>query len=176
MPGMFDARFQRSVNVLCVHDESGAMGLNIGELRAGVTFHQVLKELDIDPGETPDRPVLQGGPVEPGRGFILHSPDWGGSDTIEVHGEDGVLCALSASLDVLRAIGSGRGPSRWQMVLGYAGWGSGQLEAEMREHGWYAAKGARSVIFETPVADRWTAAWKAEGIDPALLAPQTGHA
>ena len=176
MPGMFDARFERSVNVLCVHDENGAMGLNIGEERAGVTFHEVLGELGIDPQGSADREVLRGGPVEPGRGFILHSLDWGGSDTIEVHGEDGPLCAVSASMDILRAIAAGRGPRRWLMALGYAGWGEGQLEAEMREHGWYAARGDAEVIFDMPASQRWLAAWQAEGIDPALLATTTGHA
>ena len=172
MPGMFDPRFERSVNVMCVHDEHGALGIGIGHVRDGISFHGVLEELGIDPGSTPDCPVMHGGPVETGRGFILHSTDWGGTDTIEVQG----LCGLSASQDVLRAITEGRGPSRWIMALGYAGWGPGQLENEMRHHGWYAADGHPEVLFATPAETRWLATWRAEGIDPALLSTETGRA
>jgi putative transcriptional regulator len=172
MPGMFDPRFDRSVIAMCTHDEDGAFGVGVGHAREGLHFHSVLRELDIDPGAAPDCPVLDGGPVEPGRGFVLHSTDWGGQGTMEVAG----LCALSASLDVLRAIAEGRGPDRWLIALGYAGWGPGQLDAEMRHHGWFAAGGHSAVLFETPLEDRWSAAWKAEGIDPALLANVTGRA
>lgn len=172
MPGMFDPRFERSVNVICMHDEHGAFGIGIGQEREGVRFHEVLEELGIDPGGAPDCPVLHGGPVEPGRGFILHSTDWGGADTIMVQ----PVCALSASMDILRAIAEGRGPSRWLMALGYAGWGAGQLEGEMRHHGWYAADGRPEILFDTPVDARWSATWRAEGIDPALLSTETGRA
>jgi len=172
MPGMFDPRFDHSVIAMCMHDENGAFGVGIGHVREGVRFHSLLEELDIDPGQAPDCAVLNGGPVEPTRGFVLHSPDWGGQGTVEVTG----LCALSASLDVLRAIAEGRGPSHWLIALGYAGWGPGQLDNEMRHHGWYAADAHGEVLFETRYADRWTATWKAEGIDPALLANVTGRA
>lgn len=172
MPGMFDPRFERSVSVMCVHDEHGALGIGIGQVREGVRLHDILDELDIDPGVAPNCEVLNGGPVEPGRGFILHSTDWGGTDTIAVQ----PLCALSASMDVLRAITQGRGPKHWLMALGYAGWGAGQLEAEMRHHGWYAAAGHREVLFATPPEARWMATWRAEGIDPAVLSNATGRA
>ena len=172
MPGMGDPRFDRSVNVLCTHDEHGALGVGIGHLRANVTFHALLREVGIEPGVAPDCPVHHGGPVEPGRGFVLHSTDWGGQGTLEV----APLCALSASIDVLQAIADGRGPSRWLFALGYAGWGPGQLDEEMRRHGWYAAGGHPEILFDTPVEERWTAAWKADGIDPALLANVTGSA
>lgn len=172
MPGMFDPRFERTVSVMCVHDENGALGIGIGRLREGVRFHDILEELDIDPGEAPNSEVHEGGPVEPGRGFILHSTDWGGTDTLQVH----PLCALTASMDVLRAIAEGRGPSRWLMALGYAGWGPGQLESEMRQHGWYAADPHPEILFDTSVDARWGATWRAEGIDPALLASETGRA
>lgn len=172
MPGMFDPRFERSVNVMCVHDENGAMGIGIGHVREGVRFREILEELEIDPGVAPDCEVHHGGPVEPGRGFVLHSTDWGGADTIEVQ----PLCALSASLDILRAIAEGRGPSRWLIALGYAGWGPGQLENEMRHHGWYVAEGRQEILFDTSTEARWMATWRAEGIDPALLSPETGRA
>ncbi len=172
MPGMFDPRFDHSVIAMCMHDENGAFGIGIGHAREGVRFHALLKELDIDPGTVPDCPVLDGGPVEPGRGFVLHSTDWGGQGTVEVAG----LCGLSASLDILRAIAEGRGPKHWLIALGYAGWGAGQLDGEMRQHGWYAAEPHSEILFDTPQARRWTATWKAEGIDPALLATEIGHA
>lgn len=172
MPGMADPRFRRSVNLLCTHDDEGAMGIGVGHVREGVRFRSILEELDIDPGVAPDCPVLHGGPVEPGRGFVIHSRDWSGSDTIRIE----PVCALSASLDILRAIADGRGPRHWLIALGYAGWGSGQLEEEMHHHGWYVADGDADILFDTPTEGRWMATWRAEGIDPALLSPETGHA
>ncbi|MCB2061400.1 MAG: YqgE/AlgH family protein [Novosphingobium sp.] len=172
MPGMFDPRFERSVNVMCVHDEHGALGIGIGHVLANVRFRELLEEVGIDPADAPDCEVHHGGPVEPGRGFVLHSTDWGGADTIEVQ----PICALSASVDILRAIAEGHGPSQWLIALGYAGWGPGQLEGEMRQHGWYAAEGHREILFGTRASNRWNATWKAEGIDPALLSNETGSA
>lgn len=172
MPGMLDERFSRSVNVICVHDENGALGIGIGHVRAHLRFRELLEEVDIDPGVAPDCDVHHGGPVEPGRGFVLHSTDWGGADTIEVR----PLCALSASLEVLRAIAEGHGPAHWIVALGYAGWGAGQLESEMRHHGWYVAQGDSEILFDTPADARWMATWRAEGIDPALLSTETGRA
>lgn len=172
MPGMGDPRFARAVIAMCVHDEHGAMGIGIGQARPGISFHEILDELDIAPGAAPDCPVMHGGPVETGRGFVLHSTDWGGADTIHVN----PLCALSASLGILHAIASGRGPSQWIVALGYTGWAAGQIEAEMQGHGWHAASGRREILFDTPTEHRWTATWQAEGIDPALLASETGRA
>ena len=172
MPGMFDPRFAQAVIALCIHDENGALGVGVGRVHESLRFRDVLEQSGINPGEAPDAPVHIGGPVEPQRGFVLHSSDWGGIGTVEAS----PLCSLSFSLDVLRAIAEGRGPSKWLFALGYAGWGEGQLDAEMREHGWFAAAAHPEVLFDTPVASRWTAAWKAEGIDPALLASETGHA
>lgn len=172
MPGMFDPRFAQAVIAICVHDENGALGIGVGRLHDDLRFRAVLEEAGIEPGDAPDVPVHVGGPVEPQRGFVLHSTDWGGHGTIHV----GDLWALSFSTDVLRAIAEGRGPTRWLFALGYAGWGEGQLDAEMRQHGWYAAAGRSEVLFETPAAQRWKAAWRAEGIDPALLASETGRA
>ncbi len=172
MPGMGDSRFERAVIAMCVHDEHGALGIGIGSVREGVTLHGLLTDIGIDPGVAPDGPVLNGGPVETSRGFVLHSNDWGGSGSVEVQ----PLCALSASMDVLRAIAEGRGPSKWLVALGYAGWGAGQLEGEMRQHGWYAAQGRSEILFETPVSARWPATWRAEGIDPTHLVSQTGRA
>lgn len=172
MPGMFDPRFDHAVIAMCLHDENGALGIGIGEEREGLSFRALLADVGIDPGVAPDAPVLNGGPVEPQRGFVLHSDDWGGEGSIAVH----PFGVLSGTLDVLRAIAEGRGPKHWLFALGYAGWGAGQLDEEMKHHGWFAAGGHSSVLFETAPEHRWTASWQAEGIDPALLAPQTGHA
>jgi putative transcriptional regulator len=172
MPGMADPRFERAVIAMCVHDENGAIGIGIGHKRAGIRFRGLLRQLDLDPGNAPDCAVHHGGPVEPGRGFVLHSNDWGGQDTLHVVG----LCAMTGTIDVLRAIAEGRGPSKWIVALGYAGWGEGQLEEEMTRHGWFAAQGTPEILFETPTDERWAATFKAEGIDPRLLTSETGAA
>jgi putative transcriptional regulator len=172
MPGMADPRFERAVIVMAVHDENGAVGIGVGHKRAGIRFRQLLKQLEIDPGEAPDVAVHHGGPVEPGRGFVLHSEDWGGQDTIHIAG----LGALTGTIDILRAIAEGRGPSQWLIALGYAGWEGGQLEEEMTRHGWFAAAGKPELLFDTPSDERWERAFLGEGIDPRLLANETGVA
>ena len=172
MPGMADPRFERAVIAVCVHDENGAVGIGIGQKRAGLKFRGLLKQLGIDPGEAPDCAVHHGGPVEPGRGFVLHSNDWGGQDTLQVAG----LCAMTGTIDILKAIAEGRGPSRWIVALGYAGWGEGQLDEEMTRHGWFTAKGDPALLFDTPTDERWAAAFKVEGVDPRLLSSETGAA
>ena len=176
MPGMADPRFERAVIALCVHDENGAIGVGIGHKRAGISFRGLLKQLEIDPGQAPDCAIHHGGPVEPGRGFVLHSIDWGGQDSLQVNGPSGVLFAMTGTMDVLKAIAEGRGPSKWIVALGYAGWGEGQLDEEMTRHGWFAAEADKALLFETPTDERWGAAFKTAGIDPRLLASETGAA
>lgn len=176
MPGMADPRFERAVIAMCVHDENGAVGVGIGHKRAGLRFRALLKQLDIDPGEAPDLAVHHGGPVEPNRGFILHSTDWGGQDTLQVNGPDGTIFAMTGTIDVLKAIAEGRGPSRWIASLGYAGWSEGQLDEEMTRHGWFAVDSSRELLFDTPTDERWAAAFKTAGVDPRLLSSETGAA
>ena len=103
---------------------------------------------------------------------MIHSPEWDGPGTLPVSDQ----WSLTASTEVLRAIASGAGPARWLVALGYAGWGAGQLDGEMRLHGWHAATGRAGVIFDTPPAERWRTAWLAEGIDPSHLVAATGRA
>ena len=172
MPGMADPRFERAVIALCVHDEDGAVGIGIGHLRSAIRLRSLIVQLGLDAGVAPDLPVHHGGPVEPGRGFVLHSDDWGGQDTVAVSG----LGAMTGTIDVLRAIAEGRGPSEYLVALGYAGWGAGQLDDEMTRHGWFAAPGSRATLFDTRVDQRWTAGFRNAGIDPRLLAAQTGAA
>ncbi|MEO7504759.1 MAG: YqgE/AlgH family protein [Sphingomicrobium sp.] len=172
MPGMGDPRFEQAVIAMCAHDEEGALGIGIGHTRAGLKLRQLLLQLGVEPGAAPDVAIHHGGPVEPGRGFVLHSEDWGGQDTIAVPG----IGAMTGTLDVLKAIASGRGPSRWLVALGYAGWGAGQLDEEMTRHGWFAAPSSAAILFDTPPLARWNAGFTAVGIDPRLLVSETGAA
>ena len=176
MPGMADPRFERAVIALCVHDENGAVGVGIGHKRAGMRFRALLQQLDIDPGEAPDCAVHHGGPVEPGRGFVLHSNDWGGQDSLQVNGPNGSVFGMTGTIDILKAIAEGKGPRQWIAALGYAGWGEGQLDEEMTRHGWFATDGSEKILFDTPTDERWDAAFKAEGIDTRLLSSETGAA
>ena len=172
MPGMGDPRFERAVIAMCAHDEEGALGIGIGHNRAGLRLRQLLLQLGVDSGEAPDVAILHGGPVEPGRGFVLHSDDWGGQDSIAVPG----IGAMTGTLDILKAIATGRGPSRWLVALGYAGWGAGQLDEEMTRHGWFATPASEEILFATAAGDRWAAGFNAVGIDPRLLVAEAGAA
>jgi len=172
LPGMGDPRFERAVIMVCAHDEDGALGVGIGHVRAGLTFRGLMKQLGLDPGQAPAAPVLHGGPVEPGRGFILHSVDWGGQDTVDIAGQ----MKLTGTIDVLKAIAEGRGPSRWIAALGYAGWGAGQLDEEMHHHGWLAAPSSDRLLYETAPVNRWDEAFNSMGVDPRLLSTETGAA
>jgi putative transcriptional regulator len=172
MPGIGDPEFERAVIALCAHDDNGALGIGIGRIIPRLGMHSLLEQIGIDPGVAPDRPIHLGGPCEPQRGFVLHGQDWGGEGTLHV----GRRWALSGTLDVLKAIAGGRGPSRWLVALGYAGWGEGQLDDEMRRHGWFATPGEDGLIFEGPTEDRWQAAFATAGIDARLLTAETGHA
>ncbi len=172
MPGIGDPRFDRAVIAVCMHDENGALGIGVGRLAPRLGFHALLQQFEIPVGDTPDVPVHLGGPVEPQRGFVLHSLDWGGQDTVEVDGR----FALTNTIDVLRAIAEGKGPDRWLVALGYAGWGEGQLDEEMTRHGWFNCRADDGLLFETPVEDRWSAAFKSAGVDTKLLSSSTGQA
>jgi putative transcriptional regulator len=172
MPGIGDPRFEHAVIAMCNHDDSGALGIGLGTVIDALRFHDVLKQLDIDPAGCADAPVHLGGPVEPRRGFVLHSRDWDGGDTIDIAGR----WRLSGTLDVLRAIAGGAGPRQWVCALGYAGWGEGQLDEELTRHGWLSVAGDDALLFDTPADARWSAGLAGAGIDPRLLAATTGHA
>jgi putative transcriptional regulator len=172
MPGMSDPHFARAVIAMCSHDESGAIGIGLGATIEGLGFHDLLAQFEIAAGDAPNAPVHFGGPVEPRRGFVLHSSDWGGQDTIDVAG----LWKLSSTVDVLRAIAEGRGPSRWVVALGYAGWDGGQLEGELSRPGWFNVAGDAELLFDIGAEDRWTHAFAQAGVDPRLLVAETGRA
>jgi|TARA_R110000851_G_scaffold45132_25_gene110650 putative transcriptional regulator len=171
-PGMADPRFARSVVAICSHDENGALGINIGETVEGISFHDVLKQFEIDPGDAPNREIFLGGPVETQRGFILHSLDINMLDTVQV----GDRWGLSSSIEMLSAIAQGRGPAKWIIALGYSGWGEGQLEGELTQNGWSIAEGSPDWLYETGSADKWSMAWEAQGIDPTKLSSGFGSA
>lgn len=172
MPGIGDPRFERAVIAMCAHDENGAVGLGLGAVIDGLGFHDLLDQLEIEHGDAPDAPVHFGGPVEPRRGFVLHSSEWGGQDTIDVAGR----WKLSGTIDVLKAIAEGKGPKRWVLALGYAGWGAGQLEQELVRPGWLNVEGSTDLIYATKPERRWTAGLAAAGVDPRLLVSGAGTA
>lgn len=173
MPGMGDPRFERAAIAMCVHDDQGALGLMVNRACETLTVRALMAQLDIDPGRTPaDACVHSGGPVEPGRGFVLHTLDYDRDGTLRV----GDKWGLTATLDILRDIASGTGPRKWLMALGYSGWGEGQLDAELTRHGWLAAQGDGRIVFDAPLEERWPLAYAALGVDPVRLSPQAGRA
>jgi len=172
MPGIGDPRFEHAVIALCSHDEEGALGIGLGHVMDGIGLHKLLNQLGLGVGVAPDVPVHFGGPVEPARGFVLHSTDWAGEGTVQTAG----LWGLTSTQDVLKAIAAGRGPARWVVALGYAGWGKGQLDAEMKRPGWHVAPADPSLIYDVPAQERWTRAFHASGVDPRLLSSASGTA
>lgn len=172
MPGIGDSRFERAVIAMCVHGDQGALGIGIGTTISGLGLHQLLSQFDIDPGAAPDVAVHFGGPVEPGRGFVLHSTDWDGQDTVDVDGR----WALSGTVDVLRAIAEDSGPSHWLVALGYAGWGEGQLDQEMTRHGWFNVPGDPALLYATDVEQRWERGFASVGVNPRMLVSGGGTA
>ncbi|QMW22285.1 YqgE/AlgH family protein [Sandaracinobacteroides saxicola] len=172
MPGMGDPRFAGSVIAMCVHDPAGALGLCLHQANRELTVPELMRQLEIDPGGTPEVRVLVGGPVEPGRGFVLHSTDYAGQDTRFV----GNRWALTGTLDVLKAIAGGEGPAKWLVALGYAGWGPGQLEDELGQHGWHVHPGEDTLLWNCRAERRWTEAWGLTGIDLRHLSASAGRA
>ncbi|TFU03841.1 hypothetical protein EUV02_07285 [Polymorphobacter arshaanensis] len=177
LPGIGDPRFERAVIAMCVHDGDGALGIMVNQPLEGITARDLMAQLDIDPGVTPPAPVFGGGPVEPGRGFVLHSADYEGQSTIAVSAGTGPLrWGLTSTLDILNDIAAGHGPKNWLMAVGYTGWGAGQLDGEMLRHGWQAAPADDALLWETRPDKRWTAAYAAIGINAQMLSPTVGRA
>jgi putative transcriptional regulator len=172
MPQMQDKRFMRSVIFLCAHNEEGAMGLVVNKLVDSVTMPELLQKLGIPaPALIGRARVHAGGPVEEGRGFVLHSDDYVEENTLVV-GKMG----LTATLDILRAIGRGKGPRRSMLALGYAGWGPGQLDAEMQHNGWLHVPADEAIVFDEDIGEKWQRALGKLGIDPVALSGDAGHA
>ena len=173
MPGMQDERFYKTVIYLCAHTDDGAMGLVLNQVIKGLSFPGLLEQLGID-GEVSDRsvPIHFGGPVESGRGFVLHSNESQQDATLEVDGD----ISLTATVDVVKAIARGRGPKHSLLALGYAGWGPGQLDDEIRANGWLQAPADMDLIFDDAQVDKWERSIAKIGIDPGMLSDEVGHA
>lgn len=177
MPGIGDPRFERVVIAMCLHDAEGALGLVVNNQVGELSVRALMEQLDIDPGTTPETEmVMMGGPVEPGRGFVLHSAEYEGQSTINVSGPDGPIWGLTSTLDVLKDIAAGKGPRQWLAALGYTGWGAGQLDEEMTRHGWLAAPGDASIFFDTPLQERWGTAFARQGVAVERLSAAAGQA
>ncbi len=177
MPIMTDKRFARSVIYMCAHSAEGAMGLIVNQRAAHISFRELLKQLGIGTGngdiEIDGMDVHVGGPVETGRGFVLHSADYHAPDsTLAI--DEGV--SLTATIDILRAIAGGRGPDKAILALGYAGWRAGQLESEIAANGWLHCPADLDLLFDRNLEQKYERALSKIGIDPSHLVSDAGHA
>ncbi|MFV2003997.1 MAG: YqgE/AlgH family protein [Gammaproteobacteria bacterium] len=173
MPSLNDDFFNRAVTYICEHNENGSFGIIINQ-ETGITLKQIAKEMELTTTEDYDdsQTVFIGGPVDQGRGFILHRPvgDW--QSSLKVNDD----VALTTSKDILQAIVNNQGPENSIVALGYAGWAAGQLDDEMAANSWLTCPADEQIIFNTPTEERWQAAAKLIGIDLSLLSSDTGHA
>lgn len=180
MPDMADERFARSVIYLVGHSADGAMGLVVNQSLPEMTFGDILDELDLGdpdmvirlPESVRGRAVLRGGPVERGRGFVLHSADYSSQNTFPA--ANGVC--LTATLDILRAMAFGPAPRAALFALGCCGWAPGQLDGEILANGWLVTPFSRELLFEVPIEERYAKALESLGATPASLSPEAGHA
>ncbi|HOT81901.1 MAG: YqgE/AlgH family protein [Defluviicoccus sp.] len=173
MPGMSDPRFARTVIYMCAHSAEGAMGLVVNRAFEQISLAELLQQLEIDATAVDDKIAVNfGGPVETGRGFVLHSPDYMREGTLVV--TEGV--SLTATIDILKAIASGSGPRRHLLALGYAGWGPGQLDSEILANGWLHVDADEELVFGPALDQKWDRAMAKLGINPMLLSDAAGHA
>jgi putative transcriptional regulator len=174
MPSMQDPRFQRSLVYLCAHSGDGAMGLIVNREADGLTLAELFAKLGVPAGESANvTPVRYGGPVEPGRGFVLHSSDYQSDEaTLAVDANT----AMTATLEVLHAMSAGTGPRDAFVALGYAGWAPGQLEEELRENGWLTCEPDRDLLFGEEQETKWEKALAKLGITQSMLVSSGGSA
>lgn len=173
MPSLADANFARSVTLICEHSVEGCMGIVINRL-TDLHLSDIFDQLGIAPDKAShaNDVVYLGGPVQSNRGFVLHEPLGEWESTLPVTDRFGV----STSRDILEAIAENRGPEKFIVALGYAGWGAGQLEREITENSWLSGPANRDIIFNLPVEQRWKAAAQLVGVDLATLSSEAGHA
>ena len=181
MPSMRDDRFSRTVIYVCAHSSEGAMGIVVNQVAANINFPDLLVQLEVIPAadliQLPTRAetvkVLKGGPVETGRGFVLHSADFFiENSTLPI--DDGIC--LTATLDILKAIARGDGPASAVLALGYAGWAPGQLETEIQANGWLHCAADPDLVFGTDVDGKYDQALRKIGIHVGMLSSEAGHA
>jgi len=173
MPGMDDPNFAQTVTLVCEHSEKGALGIVINKALP-MTLVEVFAQLHLDcaMSRITEQPVLRGGPVQTDRGFVLHTPAGRWDSSLPF--SDNVH--LTTSRDILDAIARGEGPERAVVALGYAGWDAGQLEEEMARNAWLTVPADASVLFSTPIEDRWHAAGRLLGVNLLHLSSDAGHA
>jgi putative transcriptional regulator len=173
MPGMADPNFERSVTLMCQHTGEGAIGITINR-ESSFTLGEIMDQLEIQCADERIRaiPVLEGGPVNRDRGFVLHTPMDRFESSLRINAE----IMVTTSRDVLQSIADGEGPQRFTIALGYAGWGDGQLEEEMRRNAWLSVPADDAIVFELPLAERWSHAVSKLGIDASHLHDVGGHA
>ncbi|NOR43635.1 MAG: YqgE/AlgH family protein [Gammaproteobacteria bacterium] len=173
MPSLEDGFFNHAVTYICEHDESGSFGIIINQ-ETELTLKHIVKEMHIgaEGNYNADQPIFIGGPVDQGRGFILHRPTGNWQSTLKVNEH----IALTTSKDILEAIVNNEGPKNSIVALGYAGWTAGQLDNEIAANTWLSCPADEQIIFDTPPEQRWKAAAKLIGVDLSLLSNDTGHA
>ena len=175
MPSIGDPRFDHAVIYICAHDDKGAMGLAINQEAPGLQFDKVLEQLgvvsdiELDYKTFPSS-VLNGGPVDPGRGFLLHTSEFNQNETIRVNDHIGV----TGTIEALRDIALGNGPEQFLFILGYAGWSAGQLEDELRQNVWLGCEPNDEIIFTTDMQEKWKNSISTLGFDPSMLVGNTG--
>jgi putative transcriptional regulator len=173
MPQMQDPRFAKTVIYLCAHTPEGAMGLVLNKLVDSITFPDLLEQLSIEPAISGEEiRVHFGGPVESGRGFVLHTADYQREGTLPIN--SGI--ALTATVDILRDMARGAGPRQTLLALGYAGWGPGQLDAEIQANGWLQVPADEQLVFGQDLEMKWELALAKLGIDFGRLSSDAGHA
>lgn len=172
MPGLNESSFAHTVTYICEHSDKGAMGLVINSATA-MQLSEIFSQMDLHfaPSMGEQR-IMAGGPVQPERGFVLHSSETQWQSTLRVSSE----LSLTASRDIIVALAQGRGPKECLITLGYAGWGEGQLEQEIAENSWLTVPANKDIIFTTPCENRWAAAAQVLGIDVNLISSTAGHA
>lgn len=180
MPGMTDPRFEHSLIYLCAHSENGAMGIIVNKATPMMSFGDLLSQLDMEGGDLSSAadelmamPVLYGGPVEPSRGFVLHTSDYFTADSSLPVTEH---VALTATFDILSAMARGAGPRRATIALGYSGWAPGQLENEIQHNGWLHCAADDELLFSQSHEEKYNQALRKIGVDPAMLSNDAGHA
>ncbi|HEY1961895.1 MAG TPA: YqgE/AlgH family protein [Rhizomicrobium sp.] len=174
LPGMSDPRFEKSLIYMCAHSTTGAMGIIVNKPIEGLGFQELLRRLELPVSErTPNSPILFGGPVETGRGFVLHSGEYESAESTLPISPD---ISLTATLDILRAISEGSGPQKAMFALGYAGWGPGQIETEIQANGWVHCDPDPNLIFGNDMESKWAVALRKLGIDMSGLSAHAGRA